>query len=167
MFPDFSLRQADLPTFKPILQVIEIPQTRQTKRALLIKPPKPIIPVEGTDIELLSEVKISLHMSEHGTDSLFASDFIEGLPLPYKPRQIVEVIPGNVDKEITGEIILQLKIGLSGKVNNFRIIKNSTNSQTCLEEAISAAKKSLWEAAVMNGQTVEYWIEKIYRFNMD
>jgi hypothetical protein len=162
LFPRSSWHKADLPDFKPIFQVIDIPPTRQVTHARPKRPAKPVIPVQGDESQLLNYVEITSDKAIQGDDSLF----IQGLPLSYKPRLILEVIPKNIDENISGEIILQLKIGSTGKVKNYRVIKNTTNSPLYLKEAIQAAQKSIWEAAVVNGQPVEYWIDKIYRFNM-
>ena len=61
---------------------------------------------------------------------------------------------------------LQLKIGKNGRVIDYRVVLDNTNSKKCLDHAIEAAKKSIWEAAVVNGKAVEYWIEKTYKFNL-
>lgn len=163
LFPRFSWHKADLPEFKPTLQVIDIPPTRQVSSARPARPAKPVIPVEGDETELLNDVEIAIDKTMQGDDSLF----IQGLPLSHKPRLILEVIPKTITENIRGEIILQLKISGTGTVKNYRVIKNTTNSALCLKEAIQAAQKSIWEAAVVNGKPVEYWIDKIYRFNME
>ena len=88
------------------------------------------------------------------------------MPLDFKPRQILEVIPESIDSNFKGEIILLLKIGLNGKMIDYKIVSNTIQIEIALQNAINAAKKSLWEAGKIGNKPVEYWIEKIYKFNM-
>ncbi len=86
------------------------------------------------------------------------------LSLPFVPRQILEVVPQNVDG-VRGTIILILKIGTDGYVKEDKIIYNTTNNAECLKNTIEAAHKSRWEQIKIEGKQIQYWIEKTYRFN--
>lgn len=86
------------------------------------------------------------------------------LSLPFIPRQILEVVPQNVDG-VKGTIILILKIGTDGFVKEDKIIYNTTNSTECLKNTIDAAHKSRWEQIKIEGKQIQYWIEKTYKFN--
>jgi hypothetical protein len=164
-FPRFKDNKPELLYYAPVIEMIDIPQTRQNQ---IFRPPpsKPVIPVQDEEIEFLDQVNIEFIESDYFGDSLSYSEFKSGLPVGYKPRQLLEVVPQNVNETFRGEIVLQLKIDRKGKVIDHRLVYNSTNSEQCLEYAIEAAKKSLWEAAMVDGRPIEYWIEKTYRFNM-
>ncbi|MCL6098635.1 MAG: hypothetical protein M1391_08675 [Bacteroidetes bacterium] len=84
--------------------------------------------------------------------------------LPFVPRQILEVIPQNVEGA-NGEIVLLLKIGIDGIVKEHKIVMNTTGDNTVLKHVLDAAYKSRWEKIKMEGRQVEYWIEKTYRYN--
>lgn len=86
------------------------------------------------------------------------------LTLPFVPRQILEVVPQNVEG-VKGTIILILKIGTDGLVKEDKIIYNTTNNAECLKNTIDAAYKSRWEQIKMEGKQIQYWIEKTYKFN--
>jgi len=84
--------------------------------------------------------------------------------LPFVPRQILEVLPLNVDEE-KGEILLLLKIGKDGSVKEHKVIINTLENTLGLKNVLEAAYKSRWEKLKMEGMQIEYWIEKKYRFN--
>ncbi len=84
--------------------------------------------------------------------------------LPFMPRQTLEVLPQKVE-DVKGMIVLALKIGLDGNVKDNKVILNTVNSADCLKYVLEAAYKSKWEKIKMEGQQIEYWIEKTYRFN--
>ena len=85
-------------------------------------------------------------------------------PLPFVPRQILEVIPQNVE-DANGEIVLLLKIGIDGIVKEHKVVMNTTGDSEVLKHVLDAAHKSRWEKIKMDGRQVEYWIEKTYRYN--
>lgn len=84
--------------------------------------------------------------------------------LPFVPRQILEVLPQNVEGE-KGEILLLLKIGKDGAVKEHKVIINTFNDPFGLKNVVDAAYKSRWEKLKMEGAQIEYWVEKKYRFN--
>ncbi|MFA7421605.1 MAG: energy transducer TonB [Melioribacteraceae bacterium] len=84
--------------------------------------------------------------------------------LPFVPRQILEVLPDNAN-ETKGYIILALRIGTDGKVQGHKILFNSMNDAELLQKVLEAAQKSRWQTVKMEGEKVEYWIEKKYRFD--
>jgi hypothetical protein len=57
-----------------------------------------------------------------------------------------------------------LRIGIDGEVKEYKVVQNTTNSNTVLKNVIKVAMQSKWESAVLNNQKVEYWIDKTYRF---
>ena len=85
--------------------------------------------------------------------------------LPFVPRQILEVLPQNVDKNAQGFVELSLKIGTDGHVIEHKIIDNTTGSKQILQSVITAAYKSKWEPVKIKNSKIVYWVEKTYRFN--
>jgi len=147
----------------PEIIVIQIPRTVQKVQKRIPKPILPRIPVPSDELELLEEVELKL-------DSTFSRDhsrLFEGAylsdDLPYLPRQILEVLPKR-EENVSGRITLSVRVGTSGYFVDYRVIENTTNSQSCLENVIEAAKKSRWEPILLGSQKVEYWINKTYRF---
>lgn len=84
--------------------------------------------------------------------------------LPFVPRQILEVLPQNIEGE-KGEILLLLKIGKDGFVKEYKVIINTIDDPLGLKNVLEAAYKSRWEKLKMEGTQIEYWVEKKYRFN--
>jgi len=84
--------------------------------------------------------------------------------LPFVPKQILEVLPQNVDGE-KGEILLLLKIGKDGYVKEHKVIMNTVNDPIGLKNVLEAAYKSRWEKIKIEETQIEYWIEKKYIFN--
>lgn len=85
--------------------------------------------------------------------------------LPYVPRQILEVLPKNVDENTKGYVEIKLKIGTDGKVLEYRIIANTISSHQCLEKVVAAAYKSRWEPVKIDNNKIVYWVNKTYNFN--
>ncbi len=85
-------------------------------------------------------------------------------PLPFMPRQILEVIPQNVEGT-NGEIVLLLKIGIDGIVKEHKVVMNTTGDSEVLKHVLEVAYKSRWEKIKMDSRQIEYWIEKTYRYN--
>ena len=84
--------------------------------------------------------------------------------LPFVPRQILEVLPQNVNGE-KGEILLLLKIGKDGLVKEHKVIINTVNDPMGLKNVLEAAHKSRWEKIKIEGSQIEYWVEKKYRYD--
>ncbi len=165
-FPRFSIKVTPVTIYTHPIEIIHIPPTKHnvTRRP---PPPRPQIPVAAEELEILLPVLINTKASNAIEENSLNSDLQSGLPEGYRPRQLLEVVPEKVDEEFSGEIVLALRIGKNGKVIKHRVLHNSTESAICKENALNAAKASLWESATINGKPVEYWIEKTYKFNVD
>lgn len=99
----------------------------------------------------------------YGTSS---GGYSTGLPrLPFIPRQILEVFPQLSEKNVAGEIVLNLRVGIDGVVKEHKTLKNTTGSSKCLSDVVLAAYKSKWQAVTYKGSKIEYWVEKSYKFN--
>ena len=96
MFPAIFVHESKPGRYIPVIEMINIPPTRQN---LERRPPpaRPVIPVPVDQVEFLDQVRVELEPSDQLSDSLLQADFISGLPRGYKPRQILEVVPQNIN----------------------------------------------------------------------
>jgi hypothetical protein len=138
------------------------------------KPPEPKIftpdvvdePEILPDQEIISQTKSDESGSGMSTLNTSGSGTALDMPeLQFVPRQILEVLPKNVDKNAKGFVELSLKIGTDGHVIEHKIIDNTTGSQQVLQSVITAAYKSKWEPVKINNNKIVYWVEKTYSFN--
>lgn len=174
-FPhDFGGRKTSSINDSIIFSASDIPPTIQSaeiqKSAMHIPPtPAILIPSDIEEPELLSDVSITTNSSENnlsGTGNIASTDKGEAASsLPFVPRQILEVMPKKVDKNVEGYIRLSLKIGIDGKVESYIVLVNTTNCSQCLQNVLIAVHKSRWQPATVNGSKIEYWVEKSYNFN--
>ncbi len=147
----------------PVIQVIEIPRTIQKKLKKTPKPTKPAIPVAAEDIELLDALTIDYE--DIVQDGIVLEEGLTAVAAPDRqPRQLVEVVPEEIDEDISGVIVLSLKIGSDGSILEHKVVKNSTNN-ACLQKVLKAAYRSRWEPAIFRGKAVEFWVEKTYIIN--
>jgi hypothetical protein len=142
-----------------------------------IKSPKPPVPkiivpdaVEEPEIlpdqDIVSSTESGESGNEKGSSNISGEGSILDMPqLPFVPRQILEVLPKNVEKSTKGYIELSLKIGTDGHVIGYKIIGNTTGSDQALQSVIMAAYKSKWEPVKIKDNKVIYWVEKTYSFN--
>jgi hypothetical protein len=173
--PDISFLQNNSDTTQPIIffsnDVPPTIQTEELKQTSSIKPHEPAIIINGNlePVEILKDVDIqnnsSISSSKNGVGNSSINKAGTSSVSPFIPRQILEVIPKKVDENIKGIIKLSLKIGKNGKVVSYIVLANTTNCPECLKNVITAIHKSEWEPASVNGNRIEYWIEKSYKFN--
>ncbi len=149
------------------------PNTSQSKAAVP-KPPEPSIYIP----DLLEEPAIlpdAVYPETETTGSPGDARSATGIrgnsepvspgQLPFIPKQILEVLPRNIDNDVSGYIQLKLKIGTDGKVIDYKLVANTTGSKEYLQNVIEAAFKSRWEPVKIKNSEVEYWIDKTYTFN--
>jgi hypothetical protein len=147
----------------PAIEVVHIPVTTQ-QRNQKPRPSKPVIPVESETIELLDYVEMENIIRGDKSTFDISSGPVSYKDLPFTPRQLLDVLPERIDQTVSGLIILSLRIGKDGTVKDFKVIKNTTDCNPCLQNVITAVKQSKWEPAVINNQKIEYWIDKLYQF---
>ncbi len=143
------------------IEMIEVPITVQERKNRKIKPRLPFIPVPAEETEILKEVTI-IHGQVRLSDSFGIADAKRP---PLMARQLFEAIPQEPDLPIQGQITLALKIGIQGKVIEYRLIENTTKSELYLKSVLNAIKESRWQPARINGIHVDSWIQKTYRID--
>lgn len=171
-FPKIETSRSEIPAYtEPIIKLVDIPSTQLTKGPPSI-PPKPeiIIPTNIVEIEIpdsfiSTEVNQILLANKEENEGQFSKKGVyEFSSLPFIPRQIIEVVPKEIDGA-KGLITVSLKIDYNGYVKEHKIIKDISNKKECLENVVQAVYKSRWQPIVIDGDEIEYWIEKSYEFN--
>jgi len=163
-YPHFNQTSTKTPQYQvPVIEVMHIPITTQ-QRNKKPRPSKPLIPVESDELELLDYVEIEEMIQGDSSGFENISGPVSYADLPFTPRQLLDVLPIRNDPSVSGLIILSLRIGIDGAVKEYKVIKNTTNCNPCLENVIKAVKQSKWEPAAINNQKIEYWIDKTYHF---
>jgi len=147
----------------PSIEVVHIPRTIQQgdKRP---RPRKPIIPVESDELEVLEYVEIEEMVQGDSSGLINLSGPVFYTDLPFTPRQLLDVLPEKYEQQVSGLIILSLRIGIDGTVKELKVKKNTTTCDPCLQNVIKSARQSLWEPAIINNHKIEYWIDKSYYF---
>ncbi len=147
----------------PEIIIVQIPRTIQKSQQRQPKPVLPEIPVPSDEVELLEEVKFKPDTTlTFDRSRLFEGAYLSD-NLPYLPRQILEVLPKR-EENVSGRITLSVRVSTSGYFVDHRVVENTTNSESCLNNVINAAKKSRWEPILLGSRKVEYWIIKTYWF---
>ena len=159
---------------EPVITLIDIPNTAQISHAA---PPMPALPTISSllnpieESEPLPDIEIKETSKHEGvpegvgkSKQGIGTGVYEASSLPFVPRQILEVVPEKVDGA-EGFIKVRVLIGIDGYVKQHKILNNTTSSQACLKNVIAAVYKSRWQPISIEGEKVEYWIEKTYSFN--
>ncbi len=160
--------------YETMITVIDIPKTKQSGSPEFIPPPPkleltnifdivedyelPDVEIKETTLaENIGETKAQPAKSKGDKPYEFSA-------LPFIPRQILEVVPEKVDNG-EGVIKLSILIGKNGAPQKHKVLKNTTNKMLCYDKVISAVYKSKWQPIIIEGDLIEYWIEKSYLFN--
>lgn len=156
---------------EPFITMIDIPNTKQEIEAIeKLKIPRVesnlYIPESIEDDFILDDIDVESTLTEpaFSDNPLVNETPYEMSSLPFIPRQILEVIPENKD-EFSGVIKLKLLIDKDGKVSDHKLLTNTSQNERCLTSVLDAVYKSKWEPIKIEGNKIEYWIEKEYSFN--
>ncbi len=170
-FPEFSSETGRLPA-KPniVVEISDIAPTRQIVSAKG-KPVKPVIPIAGN-------VKEELLFD----DDANLGDEFGLLPIPapppppvnneksdyQPPRLIVSKFP-EYPKElqklgISGVVILEVKVDVSGKVIEHRIRSNTTNNVTLEKLAVETVYQCRYTPAMQDKKPVVAWTDHKFEF---
>lgn len=171
-FPNFETGLKPKRSYpEPFIRMIDIPNTKQEIEAVeKLKIPRVesnlFIPEFIEDDFILDDIAVESTSIETAiSDNQSANETpYEMSSLPFIPRQILEVIPENKD-EFSGAIRLKLLIGKNGKVSDHKLLTNTSQNEKCLTSVLDAVYKSKWEPIKIEGNKIEYWIEKVYSFN--
>ncbi len=145
-----------------------IPPTIIKHNPISLKPALPEIKIANVIIEDFFLEDVNLYKNENHSPVANLENNINNKTNPLLnsiPRQILEVLPQQIDGEFHGSITLKLKINENGKVDDYKILTSDINCNKCINKVLEAAYESIWEPALIKGKTIEYWIEKTYNFN--
>lgn len=163
-FPRFDQKSDIILRYQaPAIEVVQIPLTYQ-KMNRTPRPQKPVIPVASDIIEMLDYVEIENIVKGNSLRIDDISGPVSYKDLPYTPRQLFDVLPEEIDRSVSGLIVLSLRIGKDGTVKEYKVMQNTTNCDPCLKNVVAAVQKSKWEPAIVKGKMIEYWIDKTYQF---
>ncbi len=164
-FPKYDISQNNPDKKLQIkIYVSDIPLTVQKTSERPKAPPKPagLIPVPAEETELPEE--FDLEKSIDGSD---IGPLAEGVPAEIPARPILEVYPDVSGTSCKGFVRILVLVDNQGKVTSVEILDNTTGSQKCLDLAIKAAKQTQWLAAKVGDKTVDSWVTKTYKFNVE
>jgi hypothetical protein len=160
---------------EPLITIVDIPQTNNSGPP--IKPPPKQLPLNNANfipveenIELEEIVVEDITLDQNGSDknspgsNSGETSVYESSSLPFIPRQILEVVPKEVEGA-KGQILLSLWITKDGSVKEHKIVRDDTNKSECLKNVLTSVYKSRWQPITIDGKRVEYWVEKLYGFN--
>ena len=153
---------------EPIFLIDDIPITFQHNKFASEKPSTPeiFISAEISEPVILDDVIFKNIVDQETENNNEVADVNNLNKWERKsPRQLLEVLPDERDRNYSGSLQLKLKIDNSGKVAEHVVLFNSIECEDCLSEIISAVYKSLWEPGMKNGTETEFWVEKSYTFN--
>ncbi|MGB5528914.1 MAG: hypothetical protein WBQ32_03010 [Ignavibacteriaceae bacterium] len=154
---------------EPIFLIDDIPITFQPKKYISEKPETPEIFITGEVYEpiILDNIIIAniAEVNAARGDEVTEPYNVNLVWEPRSPRQLLEVLPDERNRNYSGSLQLKLKIDNFGQVAEHVVLFNSIDCEDCLREIISAVYKSLWEPGIKSGAETEFWVEKSYTFN--
>lgn len=153
---------------EPIFLIDDIPITFQPDKYASEKPSTPEIFISGEISEpiILNDVIFEdIRDQEFSDENEVADVSILNKWERRSPRQLLEVLPDERNRNYKGSLQLKLKINNSGKVAAHVILFNSIDCEDCIQEILSAVYKSIWEPGIKNGAETEFWVEKSFTFN--
>lgn len=170
-FPEFGSGTTRLPE-KPniVVEISDIAPTRQIVSAKG-KPVKPVIPIAGN-------VKEELLFD----DDANLGDEFGLLPIPapppppgnkeksdYQPPRLIvskfPEYPGELQKQgISGVVILEVKVDVSGKVIEHRVRSNTTNNATLEKLAVETVYQCRYTPAMQDKKPTVAWTDHKFEF---
>ena len=150
--------------FQVDIYISDIPQTLQKVKSSPPPPAKPYgnIPIPAETADFPEEISLS---KLPGKDSSF--NLPTGIMPEIPPKPIFEVYPSISGVTCKGQVSLLLLVNKKGLTENIEILENSTLQDTCLKLAIEAARKSRWIPASVGKESVDSWITKTYKFDVN
>ncbi len=168
LFPRFNRNTDVKKTVSDVkIYVSDIPVTIQKTGRPKLPPRRPDsgIPVASENIEIPDELPLdqaSANLEIQGADSLAA-----GLMTEVPARPLLEIYPDVKGSSCKGYISLLLLVDTSGKIEDMKVLKNTTQSDSCLKQVREAVFKSVWIPARAGEKKVKSWTKKTYKFNIN
>ena len=179
-WPSFEARAYAKPQEAVIIQLEEIPETRQERRPP--PPPRPVVPIASTSEEIPEDATIMETDLDFGLDDLAPPPPLEELKtevaLEEEEEEIVEYwrvekppkVKNNPEPEypeiarragITGNVTIQILVDREGKVEKVGEIHGN---EVFHEAARKAALATTFTPAIQNDKAVKVWVALTYKF---
>ncbi len=169
IFPHIKLSIEEIVPPNIIINVENIPITRQTR----MKPPpkKPTVPIPSEDETIPEDATIeetTLKYTNIFDDSPGVAGITGTNMTPPKP--IAWVFPEYPNEEkkkgVQGVVKLSIHIDDKGKVVEVIVLDNTTSSEKCAQAAVEAAYGGRVRPAKEGKRAVNFWITQPYRFDI-
>lgn len=163
---------SELKKTEVVLEVNDIPQTRQ---ALSVKgsPVKPVIPIAS---DIVEDILADESDVRYGTEDGLLE--IPAMPAPpgsgkgkseyFPPKLMVSKFPeypAELQKQgVSGVIVLQVKIDVTGKVVDHKIKMNTTRSNVLEKLAVETVYKCIYNPASDGKKPVVAWTDHRFEF---
>lgn len=167
--PDIDRAPLLIDTPDIVIVLEDVPVTQQLTSASA--PLKPVVPI-ASDLEEIIEDETEFDASD------FSLVPIPGPPAPpsgkkksnlIPPKQIVAKFPDYPEdlrkQGIKGLIVMELKVDITGKVIDHRILENTTGSDVLTGNAIKAAYRCLYKPASDGREPIVSWTKQVFEFN--
>lgn len=171
-FPTLEIQSASAKTSQIVINVEDIPETRQIDRPP--PPPRPAVPIETESDDVPEDVTIettdldfdnvdldlppppSVHASSEAPQE---EEILEIWKVEEKPkliRQIAPVFPAAARKAgIQGAVFVKVLVGTDGKVKHAEVVKGH---EIFHESALEAARGFVFMPAMQNERPVKVWV---------
>jgi len=178
LFPEFTAEAVAGKKDQIIINMEDIPETRQIKRPP--PPPRPAVPIETESDDVPDDVTIE------STDLDFDDNMVD-LPPPPPPGS------GNMEEEVleffmvedkpiiiknvrpvypeiarkaglSGRVFVRFKVGRDGRVTEVQILKGQ---EIFRQAAIDAVSQFVFKPAMQNDKPVAVWMSQAIKFNLN
>ncbi len=176
--PDLTIRSVKRQTEQIVIQMDDIPETRQVRRPP--PPPRPAVPIETESEDVPDDVTIEstdLDFDDVVLDlppppSEIADQAMEDEPIEVwaveeKPKAITRVVPKYPlfaqKAGIEGTVLIRILLGKDGRVKEARVMNGK---EILRESALEAVKQYVFTPARQNDRPVQVWMAIPIRFRL-
>tara|TARA_B100001964_G_C14066297_1_gene523788 strand:- start:142 stop:789 length:648 start_codon:yes stop_codon:yes gene_type:complete len=180
IYPDFRVTAAAQKKDQIIINMEDIPETRQIQRPP--PPPRPAVPIETESDDVPDDVTIEstdLDFDENmvdlppppppgsGDDDM-EEEVLEFFMVEEKPTLLKNVSP--VYPEIarkaglSGRVFVRFKVGKDGRVHEVQILKGE---EIFRQAAIDAVSQFVFSPAMQNDKPVAVWMSQAIKFDLN
>lgn len=161
---------------EPFITMIDLPATKHQSITRRLEPPRipqsvNYIPSDLDEIIIFDNIEFNepidtnIESAENGNENGSEDDGeVFATSLPYLPRQILDVVPDEIEEIKTGILKLLILVDESGTPIDHQEMFNSLEKIEYTKRIIAAIYKSKWQPVTLKGKKKRYWIEKSYEF---
>ena len=177
LFPEFTAEAVAGKKDQIIINMEDIPETRQIKRPP--PPPRPAVPIETESDDVPDDVTIE------STDLDFDDNMVDLPPPPPRSSDMEEevleffmvedkpIITKNVrpvypeiarKAGLSGRVFVRFKVGRDGRVTEVQILKGQ---EIFRQAAIDAVSQFVFKPAMQNDKPVAVWMSQAIKFSLN